>query len=524
MHNGKGIRKIVYFLDFPYGTGGSSRVLLTQAGIMKRRGYGVVVVIPNDEKGAHIPLYDELCDGFKLETLMAAYPVATCMERIGIRAALESYREIKELLERVKPDLVHSVQINIAVELAARGLGIPHLMNIYQADLEEFDIKWMDIYPHYHSADSELLAGRWSEGLGIHSRCIRVAYEGCSVRKGKVADGVSKTVRLLSIGVLAEYKNQMEILRFMLICKARGLDVSLMVLGDNNNAYGKKCAEFVEQNNLEKEVVFQGFVTNVDDYFAQADLMVLSSTVESYPGVVVESMANRVPVISTPVAGIPELLRDGYNGFLTKGYRGEDIYETFLRYLACKDTGRLSEVTGHAYDCYLQNHSHEAVGAQLSLYYEWISRDYDKGARRIQIENVERLLKRFAQERCREGLNPFTQDSIWLLYHMYIIKNSRPFQRILIWGAGFFGGIALEWLEVLGCRDRLMGYIDTYKKGKYLGYPILEDKERAIVCADMILLAIGDIDSCLESMECLERHGKRRNRDYFLMLNSPMRV
>lgn len=517
-------KKIVYFLDFPYGTGGSSRVLLTQACIMNRRGYDTVVVMPNDKEGMHIPLYDEICDNCNLPVLTAVYHVSTCMEGIDIMAALGSYEEIGRLLERERPDLVHSVQINIAVELAARKLGIPHLMNIYQTDLETFGIKWMDIYPHYHSADSELLAGRWREGLGISSHCIRVAYKSSGERKERVPEIVSKAVRILAIGVLAEYKNQIEILRFMRICKACGLEVSLMILGDNNNSYGKKCMEFVEQNNLEEEVVFEGFVRNVEDYFAQADLMVLSSYVESYPGVIVESMANKVPVISTPVGGIPELLLDGYNCFLTKGYRGEDIYEAFERYLAYRQSGRLVEMTEHAYVCYLQNHSYEVVGEQLALYYEWICKDYNRRAQCLQINDVIGLFHKFVLDRCRREMDSFTRRSLWFLYHINTLNAIESFQRIVIWGAGLFGKIALEWLEILGCRNKLIGYVDTYKKGTYLGYPILEDKEEILKSSDIILLAIADIESCLANMKYLELIGKKRNKDYFMMLNAPIRI
>lgn len=518
-------RKIVYFLDFPYGTGGSSRVLLTQAGILSKCGCDVVVVIPSDENGMHISLYDELCAYFSLTSLTVTYPVSTCMEGIDIEGSLRVYNEIVKLLTREKPDLVHSVQLNIAVELAARELGIPHLMNIYQTDLDVFNIEWMDIYPHYHSADSELFVKRWGEGLGISSRCIRVAFENKRKKSKKATEEPDAgALHILMVGVLAEHKNQLEALRFISICMKAGLNVTLTILGDNDNLYGKKCLDFVERHNLDKRVFFEGFVVNVEDYFAQADVMVLSSTVESYPGVIVESMANKVPIISTPVAGITELLQDGHTCFLTKGYQGEDIYEAFGRYLECRQNGRLCGIIEQAYGCYLQNHSYEAVGKQLTLYYDWICRDYDGEAKRLQVNDIKFLFESFIQEKCKKEMDSFTRRSIWFLYHLNLLNTARLFQRIVIWGAGLFGQIALGWLDILGCRNRLAGYVDTYKKGVYLGYPILEDKEQALKSSDMVLLAIGDVESCLENMKYLEEIGKKRNKDYFMMQNAPIRI
>ena len=104
------------------------------------------------------------------------------------------------------------------------------------------------------------------------------------------------------------------------------------------------------------------------------------------------------------------------------------------------------------------------------------------------------------------------------------IAETFEFRKIVIWGAGLFGKIALEWLEIIGCRSRLVGYIDTHKTGEYLGYPILRDREKSVKNSDMILLAIGDINSCLKVMKYLEQHDKKRNKDYFMMLNAPIRI
>lgn len=523
MNSAGNIKKIVYFLDFPYGTGGSSRVLLTQAGIMNKLGYSTVIVIPDNEKGMHISLYDELCATFNLEIQTASYPISTCMEGIDIEEVLKAYCEIVQLLKKEKPDLIHSVQLNIAVELAARELGIPHLMNIYQTDLDTFNVGWMDVYPHYHSADSALFVKRWREGLDISSQCIRVAYKSnCKIGTKTVTN--SHAIRILMVGLVAEHKNQLEVLKFVKICKSIGIDVRLTVLGCNTNSYGSRCLEYVKQNNLEREVAFQGFVNDVESYFVQADLMILSSVVESYPGVVVESMANKVPVISTPVAGIPELLVDEYNCFLTNGYCGEDIFEAFERYLSYREKGKIKEIIESAYDCYLQNHSYEAIGDGLECYYDWISKTYDNKDICIKVNYVRSEIENFVTERCMKEMAALTQSSLWFLYHIYKINQTVSFKKVLIWGAGFFGGIAIEWLEIVGCKDKLAGYIDTYKTGTYLGYPILAEKEEAIKAADMILMAIADVGSCLENMKYLERCGKKRNKDYFLMQNAPIRI
>ena len=46
------------------------------------------------------------------------------------------------------------------------------------------------------------------------------------------------------------------------------------------------------------------------------DYLILPSYREGYPGIIIESYSVGVPVISTKVGGIPEIVTDGYNGFL----------------------------------------------------------------------------------------------------------------------------------------------------------------------------------------------------------------
>ena len=141
------IKKATYFLDFSDCLGGSNKVLLTQAYIMKQRGYHVKMVIPAREGEAPVDDCNEVWKKYDLETMYANYTISACMENIDILNVLKDYRDIVGLLKADKPDIIHSAQLNIAVELAARELGIPHLMNIYPADRESFDLNWMEIYP-----------------------------------------------------------------------------------------------------------------------------------------------------------------------------------------------------------------------------------------------------------------------------------------------------------------------------------------------------------------------------------------
>lgn len=72
----------------------------------------------------------------------------------------------------------------------------------------------------------------------------------------------------------------------------------------------------VEEKGLKEKVKFLGVRSDISQLLNQADIFVLSSDYEGFGLVVVEAMAAGVPVISTAVAGVKEILEWGKYGVL----------------------------------------------------------------------------------------------------------------------------------------------------------------------------------------------------------------
>ncbi|MEQ4717341.1 glycosyltransferase [Nonomuraea sp. B19D2] len=77
-------------------------------------------------------------------------------------------------------------------------------------------------------------------------------------------------------------------------------------------------------------VRFLGCVPRAARLIAAADLLVLSSANEGLPVVVMEALAAGVPVVSTAVGGVPELIEHGRNGYLTRPGDSDDLAERIL--------------------------------------------------------------------------------------------------------------------------------------------------------------------------------------------------
>jgi glycosyltransferase involved in cell wall biosynthesis len=78
---------------------------------------------------------------------------------------------------------------------------------------------------------------------------------------------------------------------------------------------------------LGKAIFFPGAVENVHEYLQASDIFVLPSEEDAFPLALVEAMACGLPVVSTPVGGIREIISDRQNGLLVEARDFQQLYQ-----------------------------------------------------------------------------------------------------------------------------------------------------------------------------------------------------
>ncbi len=88
------------------------------------------------------------------------------------------------------------------------------------------------------------------------------------------------------------------------------------------NLYGDGELEIfeklIQENNLQDKVKIKGWISGEQKNKAikESDIYILPSYNEGLPMSILEAMACGLPVISTPIGGIAEAVKDGVNGYL----------------------------------------------------------------------------------------------------------------------------------------------------------------------------------------------------------------
>ncbi len=114
--------------------------------------------------------------------------------------------------------------------------------------------------------------------------------------------------RLVCVGRICEQKGQLLLLEAAKRVAAKGVDFELVLAGDGEMR--AEAEQFIADHELRSRVRITGWISNdqVRTELLGARALVLPSFAEGLPVVIMEAMALRRPVISTFIAGIPELV------------------------------------------------------------------------------------------------------------------------------------------------------------------------------------------------------------------------
>ncbi|MFX1395316.1 MAG: glycosyltransferase family 4 protein, partial [Promethearchaeota archaeon] len=149
----------------------------------------------------------------------------------------------------------------------------------------------------------------------------------------KYIDGKKDYKRVVFVGRLDFQKGVEYLIRAIPTVISKHEKVHFFILGNGNLEITLK--------KLAKELKIQNYITFLDfiplekmpDFYSSADIFCLPSLHEGFPLSIAESLSIGLIIVASAIEGVPEAIKEGYNGFLAKPGNVMDLSAKLLKAL-----------------------------------------------------------------------------------------------------------------------------------------------------------------------------------------------
>lgn len=287
-----------------------------------------------------------------------------------IDAVIEAFTSY---ITRFKPDIVYAnTLLGYPVILAAKEAGVATAWNIRESQDKEFWLQYLGEYRFhlavtaFEKASATFFVAHstralWqslckvNDAVVIHNALNRSNF---ALRRSPLSRSqwrskygiANDAVVYLNVGTLHERKGQMDLIQALNKLSIENVSAVAVCVGDAGGDYSKAVHDYCQQlpEPQQKNIVILPRQHDIADAYAAADVFVCCSRNESYPRIILEAMASRLAIITTPVFGIAEQVVFGKSAL---EYLPGDVDQlTQLMQYLCSNRFQLQQYAENAYD------------------------------------------------------------------------------------------------------------------------------------------------------------------------------
>ncbi len=172
---------------------------------------------------------------------------------------------------------------------------------------------------------------------------------------------------LLHVGGFTFEKNHEGLLRIMKNLARQNPTLELWLVGDG--PLRPRVEKRVKELGLNDKVRFLGYQNSVWSYMKSAKALLLPSIIEGLPGVILEAMFCRTPVVAYAVGGVSEVITQGETGWLVKAADEEGFTAATQEVLQASS---LDTLKNHAYNLVVNDYDNRKIAKRFLESYQKI--------------------------------------------------------------------------------------------------------------------------------------------------------
>ncbi|MCL5017052.1 MAG: glycosyltransferase [Patescibacteria group bacterium] len=345
--------KIAIFTDtFPPQINGVSHFVWKSAEALAKNGNEVCVFVSTSSKQKSKEL-----SGYSGNPRLVFLPSLPFFAYPGERFTIPLGFGIKEI-RKFKPDVIHlhtPFGVGWEAVLSGKIFNIPivgthhtffdHYLKYVFLDFEKIKrFTWHCTMAFYNRADLILSPSKaLLEGLKIgklkslaevvpnfiDTEFFCPATNDSEKKKLKVKLGIKETL-LVYMGRVGYEKSIDQVIRAMAVASKKDPHIKLMIVGDGPDK--KNLEELAQKLGIGNKTIFYGFARGKEllEILQAGDIFITASKSENMPLSVMEAMAAGLPVIGVDSLGVPEIVKDGKNGFIVAPDMFEDMAQRIV--------------------------------------------------------------------------------------------------------------------------------------------------------------------------------------------------
>jgi glycosyltransferase involved in cell wall biosynthesis len=176
----------------------------------------------------------------------------------------------------------------------------------------------------------------------VNQAKIRVIHNGVDVDKFKPASGKRKIkgelgfnpddIAILSVGRLYARKGLFTLIESMPAVVRSFPRAKFIISGKGQSNEMRKLVDHATRLGVNDNIVFTGYFpdSKLPKLYQAADVFAFSTFYENLPFAVLEALSSGLPVVTTNVGGIPEMIESGKNGFLVQPFNARELSDKIL--------------------------------------------------------------------------------------------------------------------------------------------------------------------------------------------------
>ena len=345
-----------------------------RADLMKdivKKGYEVVVVIPEDEGQAFFKK-----NGIKTRILEMD------KNSISILRNISYYKELKQIIEKEKPDKVFSFAIKPVIfgSIAAHKAGIKDIYSLvcglgYVYSESSFKHKILQsicdkayrrafrynkkvVFQNRDDIDEFLKRNNLTK-----DKCKLVNGSGVNLSKFKKND-LPKGISFLMISRILKEKGVLEYFEAARIVKEKYPETKFVYVGQLDSGQSAIKNDNIKPYIDSKIVDYVSFTDDIAKYYEKCNVVVLPSYYrEGIPRTLIEATAMGRPIITTNTPGCKETVTEGINGWFVKTRNVSDLSDKMEWMIKHKD--KLQEMGDASYEKCLEKFTINKINAEM---------------------------------------------------------------------------------------------------------------------------------------------------------------